>query len=124
MGIDVSAEWHNMTPEEANAQRSAGFDAEAGEVGYLREAYHGKPYATQVLVPEAFERGGSAIPAAWLRERLPETLAVAEERQKIVYGETDPKRIQRVLDSFRNFVELCERKEAETGEPCWIVASY
>jgi hypothetical protein len=32
--------------------------------------------------------------------------------------------IKRVLDSFRNFVKLCERKEAETGEPCRITASY
>jgi hypothetical protein len=39
-----------------------------------------------------------------------------------VYG--DPLEIQRVLDSFRHFVELCERKEAETGEPCRITASY
>ena len=40
------------------------------------------------------------------------------------YGETDPFEIQRVLDSFRNFMELCERKEAETREPCRITASY
>jgi len=96
----------------------------AGRVGYLREAYHGEPYATQVLVPEAFETGEALIPASLLRERLPATLAAAEEREKTVYGETDPLEIQRVLDSFRNFVELCERKEAETREPCRITASY
>jgi len=27
------------------------------------------------------------------------------------------------LKSFSDFVELCERKERETGEPCSIVAS-
>ncbi len=26
--------------------------------------------------------------------------------------------------SFVDFVELCERKEKETGEPCLIIASY
>jgi hypothetical protein len=66
----------------------------------------------------------AAIPAARLRERLPASLAAAEQREKTVYSETNPLEIQRVLDSFRNFVELCERKEAETGEPCRIIASY
>jgi len=123
MGIDIYAEWRNMTPEESNAQIT-GFDTTAGRVGYLREAYHGKPYATQVLVPEAFETGEALIPASLLRQRLPAALAAAEQREKTVYGETDPLEIQRVLDSFRNFVELCERKEAETREPCRITASY
>jgi hypothetical protein len=45
-------------------------------------------------------------------------------REKTVDGETDPLEIKRVLDSFRNFVELCERKEAQTGEPCRTTASY
>jgi hypothetical protein len=66
---------------------------------------------------------GVRLHEAW-RARLPATLAAAEEREKAVYDETDPLEIQRVLDSFRNFVELCERKEAETGEPCSIIASY
>jgi len=65
MGIDIYAEWRNMTPEESNAQIT-GFDATAGRVGYLREAYHGEPYATQVLVPEAFETGEALIPASLL----------------------------------------------------------
>ena len=123
MGIDIYAAWRGMTEEEKGAQIT-GFDAAAGHVGYLREAYHGEPYATRVLVPEAFEQGGAAIPAALLRERLPAALAAAEQREKVLYGETDPLEIQRVLHSFRHFVELCERKEAETGEPCRITASY
>jgi hypothetical protein len=45
-------------------------------------------------------------------------------REETVDGETDPLEIKRVLDSFRNFVEPCERKEAETGEPCRTTASY
>jgi hypothetical protein len=123
MGIDIYASWRGMTPEESSAQIT-GFDATAGRVGYLREAYHGEPYATMVLVPEAFDNGEASIRATLLRERLPAALAAAEERERTVYGETDPLEIQRVLDSFRNFVELCERKEAETREPCRIIASY
>jgi len=60
MGIDIYAEWRGMTEEESNAQIT-GFDAAAGHVGYLREAYHGEPYATRVLVPEAFEQGEATI---------------------------------------------------------------
>ena len=77
-----------------------------------------------MLVPEAFEAGEAPIPASLLRRRLPAALVAAEQREKTVYGETDPLKIRRVLDSFRNFVELCERKEAETGQPCRIIASY
>ena len=48
-----------------------------------------------------------------------------KERERVVYkrkGEIpddDP-----VIKSFADFVELCERKERETGEPVTILASY
>jgi hypothetical protein len=45
---------------------NAGFSVEHGHLGYLREAYHGEPYATRVLVPESFETGRAEIPAATL----------------------------------------------------------
>jgi hypothetical protein len=122
MGIEVYAEPSGMTPEEIHA-RIIGFDVTKGHVGFLSEGYHGEPYATRVLVPEAFEQGEALIPAAKLRERLRATLA-AEEREKSVYGETDSLEIQRTLDIFTNFVEQCERKEYETGKPCRITASY
>jgi hypothetical protein len=77
-----------------------------------------------VLVAESFETGRAAIPAATLRERLPETLEVAERRERELYGETDAEEINRVLKSYRDFVELCASKEDETGEPCLIIASY
>lgn len=64
------------------------------------------------------------IHAATLRDRLPATLIVAEAREREIYRATDRAEIDRVLKSYRDFVELCERKEAETGEPCLIVASY
>ncbi|HUI21587.1 MAG TPA: hypothetical protein VLZ74_11165 [Methylocella sp.] len=48
---------------------------------------------------------------------------MAEARERKLYGTTDPSKIERVLQSFRDFVALCARKEAETGEPCLIEAS-
>lgn len=122
MGIDIYAEWDGMT----EADRAARFTTSVvhGHTGHLREAYHGEPYATRALAPEAFETGQAAIPAATLRQRLPEVLRLAEMRECIVYGETDPNEVGHILQSYRNFVALCERKEAETGKPCTIFASY
>jgi hypothetical protein len=123
MGIDIYAKWDGMTEAEENAQVT-GFSVEHGHVGYLREAYHGEPYATKVLVPEAFEELRVQIYAETLRDRLPATLVVAEQRERDIYGETDAEAINRVLKSYRDFVELCASKEDETGEPCLIIASY
>ena len=124
MGIDIYAKWDGMTEAEENAQIT-GFSIEDGHVGYLREAYHGQPYATVVLVREAFLGNHRVrIPAAKLAQRLPATLVVAEQREREIYGATDRAEIERVLTSYREFVALCARKEAETGQPCLIIASY
>jgi hypothetical protein len=124
MGIDIYAAWSGITADEEAAQMASAFSVERGHVGYLREAYHGEPYATRLLVPEAFEKGEADIPAATLRQRLPGVLDAARLREQRVYDETDPVKIERVLDSYRNFVALCERMERETGKPCRITASY
>lgn len=125
MGIDIYLSWRNQKEEEAAAQIT-GFSAVHGHVGYLREAYHGEPYATHVLFPEVFgpETATAPIPARRLRERLPQALAVAEERERTVYAETDPAAIADVKRSFIDFVELAEAKERATGEPCTVRASY
>jgi hypothetical protein len=123
MGIDIYAEWDGMSDAEKKAQVT-GFSVEHDHVGYLREAYHGEPYATRVLVPESFETGRAEIPAETLWERLPETLKAAEQRERELYGETDINEIGHVLKSYVDFVELCARKEDETGKPCLIIASY
>lgn len=123
MGIDIYAEWDGMTEAEKSAQVT-GFSAEHGHVGYLREAYHGEPYATKVLVPEAFAESRVHIYADTLQDRLAATLVVAEQREREIYGVTDEVEINRVLQSYSDFVELCARKESETGEPCLIVAHY
>jgi hypothetical protein len=124
MGIDIYAKWDGMTEAEEIAQHNALLSADKGHVGYLREAYHGEPYATKVLVPEAFQELRAVIYAATLKDRLAATLIVAEQRERTIYGETDQAEIEAVLQSYRDFVALCARKEAETGEPCLIIASY
>lgn len=53
MGIDVFLSWDGMTKEDREKQYT-GFDTTMGRVGYLREAYHGGPYATRLMLPEAF----------------------------------------------------------------------
>jgi hypothetical protein len=125
MGIDLYARWKNETEVELRAKVVARFGAHSGSVGYLREAYHGEPYATQALAPEAFaRRGGVRIPAATLRRRLPKVLRLVEERERTLYGATTPDEIEPTLRSFRDFVALCEQKERETGEQVEILADW
>lgn len=121
MGIDIYATFDGMTETEKAAQYT-GFDVHQGAVGYLREAYHGDPYATRELVPEAFaaDNGEAQIPAAVLRERLPLVLATARLRALKVYKEPD----ERAVQAFADFVAYCESAEAKTGKPCTIIASY
>lgn len=65
MGIDVYASWPGMTPADVRAQHT-GFSIAHGHTGYLREAYHGSPYATRTLVPEAFD--GEQFEKDWVWE--------------------------------------------------------
>lgn len=125
MGIDIYLKWKGMTEEEKQLQYT-GFSIRAGKYGYLREAYHGGPYATRILIKEAFEESNDCqaeIPASTMRQRLPEVLATVIARSKIVYDEeidvNDP-----TVQSFVQFVELAELKEEETGQPCIVIASY
>lgn len=101
MGIDVYLVWPDQTEAERTAQFT-GFSVTSGDVGYLREAYHGEPYATRELAPEAFngaieyredgswDDGAAIIPAATLRQRLPKVIDLAIERERKLYhaGET------------------------------------
>jgi len=87
-------------------------------------AYPGQPFVTRFLFQEAFEAGEAPIPAATLRERLPEALRLIEQRQRSVYGEASPAAVQRVFDGYTTFIEFCERMERSTGEAVTIVADY
>ena len=131
MGIDVYARWRGQTAEEKQAQIT-GFSIAHGHVGYLREAYHGEPYATQALVPEAFNETlmrafpeGVPVSAESLRTRLPAVLEIAVQRESEIYGhDREDEDTKTVLKSFRDFVSLCEERENATGEACCIVASF
>ena len=72
MGIDVYLKWRGQDEEEFDAQITSMFSTNRGLTGYLRESYHGGPYATHILVREAFESETceAEIPAAVMRERL------------------------------------------------------
>ena len=126
MGIDIRTVWKNQTKAERDEQAAEWLNTLAGRFGYLREAYHGEPYATQYLCAEAFDNmdtGDAEIPARVLRERLPETLKLVAKRERTIY-QLDEKSIKQVKQRYRDFVELCERKERETGEPALISADY
>lgn len=95
MGIDIYMQWPDQTEAEKEAQIT-GCSVEAGNVGYLREAYHGGPYVTLFLVPEAFNAKNrrARIGASKLRARLPEAVALALYRNHVVYEQgNDPSRI-------------------------------
>jgi hypothetical protein len=123
MGIDIYAHWKDQSDAVKARQSEAWLSIDAGGAGYLREAYHGEPYATKHLCAESFETGKARISAAVLRERLPQTLALAEERERKLYKGTDES-VEEAKQSFRDFVALCEEKEKETGEPVLVIASY
>jgi len=92
MGIDIYMSWPEQSEGERKAQITS-FDTTVGNVGYLREAYHGAPYATKHLVKEAFdaERREAPIPAATMRERLADTIALCLIRENRLYrGQDDP----------------------------------
>jgi hypothetical protein len=123
MGIDIYAHWIGQTREAKAKQSEAWLSIGMGGAGYLREAYHGEPYATKFLFAEAFETGEARIEAAVLRERLPHTLALVEERERKIYQSTDEE-IEDMKQSYRKFVTLCAEKEKETGDPVLVIASY
>lgn len=121
MGIDVHMSWKNKTDDESAAQIT-GFSITSGNVGYLREAYHGGPYVTHYLVSEAFgddSEEGPKIPAATLRQRLPNAIVLALIREAVVYGGDNPAIIEMKGDndlgkSLRNcFSEIKRIGETE-----------
>ena len=119
IGIDVYLRYEGMEEAEQQAQYT-GFSVAHGHVGYLREAYHGEPYATHVLVPESFNDGEGpvAIPAATMRERLPAALEACALRYN---GEGSVKEMAQ--RSLIEFVELAERWESE-GKAVYVLNSY
>jgi|TARA_Y100000401_G_C8321527_1_gene225549 hypothetical protein len=124
MGIDVYVEWDKRTEEETQKQYT-GFSIESGDVGYLREAYHGSPYATHYFVQEAFEDDkydGVAIPSDTLLERVPLAVDIHIQRHKEIYKE-DVKREDKSARAFGEFAKLVQDLEKQGKNPK-IRASY
>ena len=127
MGIDIYMKWDGMTKEEKESQYT-GFEVsgKAGAVGYLRESYGSEPYATHVLVPEAFdneswEENDYYVPFQThiLEARLENAVETAHERGRN-YGMESHSNMEEAL---RNFVKLAREKEDE-GKKISIHASY
>ena len=123
MGIDIYMRWDGMTEEDRDKQIT-GFDATVGEVGYLREAYHGKIFATKYLVKEAFAKdaGEVYISPKELRKRLPLTKDIVIQRFRDVYKE-EIEEDNAFVKAFEDFVRLSEALEEEGRKPT-IYASY
>ena len=117
MGIDIYMRWDGMTEEDRDKQIT-GFDATVGEVGYLREAYHGKIFATKYLVKEAFAKdaGEVYISPKELRKRLPLTKDIVIQRFRDVYKE-EIEEDNAFVKAFEDFVKLAEAVEEEGRKP-------
>ena len=77
----------------------------------------------ECLAVEAFAPAdGVPIPAAVLRSRLDRAIELAT--QQVLDGPEHAAAVQRTIESYRDFVELCEQKERETGKPVTIIACY
>jgi hypothetical protein len=122
MGIDAYLLWSQEDAADPDAwiDKYCGY---TGADGYLREAYRGGPYATKVLLAEAFDPendGSVSIPAEVLRARLPRVLAMVREKNA-AHGSSA---VDAAIQEYIDFVELAERVQAETNEPVWIYVSY
>ena len=83
MGIDMYMRWKGMDSSDTDAQ----FALEGGgSVGYLRESYHGGPYATQIIAPECWSgEQEQRIPAKTLASRAPHAVVAALIRDATIY---------------------------------------
>ena len=125
MGIDVYLRWDLQTDEQVD-QQLCGFRTDRGNAGYLREAYHGEPYATRLLVPAAFDPDRAApvsVSASTLRDRLPAAMSATIERERTLYNDPMPNEDTPAVKSMAEFVELATKLEdaglAFTVEASW-----
>lgn len=118
MGIDIYLEWENMD-EESRKSQVTGFCTTAGHVGYLREAYHGGPYATRILVREAFdaEECAAQIPAAVMKERL---TSVTEPTNAFNGGHYASAQIAKLLKTVADAGTTATRIAEDTTRPMTV----
>jgi hypothetical protein len=130
MGIDVYLEWKDKDDSDRGLQTGILAD---GACGYLREAYHGEPYATKLLLKEAFqvnygndESYRCRIDSEELEARLPEALKLTAERFFNLYKRGDGNAmdtLKQMLNEIVDFVDKFKQLEAEEQEP-FIEVSY
>jgi hypothetical protein len=124
MAVDILTRWNRQSFEEWDAQHRGILDLSSGKRGCLREKYHGDACAAHVLCHEAFGAEGEArIPAKTLRRRLNHALKISKARLRLVH-ELDDKEVERIAQSYRDFVSFCERKEEEQGEPLLFIVNW
>lgn len=117
MGIDIYAKWRGQTKADQQKQYT-GFSVVSGNVGYLREAYHGGPYITKYLVSEAFKSkdNEAKIPAKTLRKRLPSAVLMAMYRNKKIYDDQshDPanKSFGSIVQALKDVFEIEMKDES------------
>ena len=118
MGIDCYLEWKDKQ----------GYHFEAPY--YLRESYHGEPYATPVLFKEAFavndgneESYRCRVDSEELETRLPEALNLTAERHFKIYSHEGLESLKQSLQDIVDFVQEFKELE-EIGEEPFIQVSY
>ena len=120
-GIDVYAHWAGKTLAEERAQitgHSMAMSVTLGKLMMVNRTRSNSWFPRRSRVMRKF-------PQHYCAPRLAEVLRIAAQRQATVYHRTiDDEAAKEALKSFADFVDLCERKEGETGKPCRISARY
>jgi hypothetical protein len=92
----------------------------SGSFGWLHESSHPWVYVTHFLCTEAFHTGYAAIPAATLRERLPEARRLIGERERYSNPSVSEQEIDYIYKNYSAFVEYCEQAEQKLAAPIGI----
>ena len=126
MGIDLYVRWKGGVPVGPNLRVERVSKCATGSRAYLVQPAHRDPYALWYLVPECFEdttRKECEVRAETLIGRLPQVVAVVEQRERVLYG-SDQSDTAEVVQNFREFIRLCELIQQQTEKAVTIGVSY
>ena len=126
MGIDLYVRWRGVIGLPPNLRVERVSMGPRGSRAYLMQPSHRDPYALEYLVPECFKdtrRKECRVRVETLLGRLPQVVAVAERRERVLYGSSDSD-IADLVQYFRDFVLLCGLVQSETGAPVTVGVSY